>query len=108
MPVDIAQLPLYIERVTKAMRDKRAQADMISPEDQKLMKERRMAQIDALSPELRALVHEYGWLVVRKYVAAGMSPKAIKFSIEKNFEDWRKLQEQRDYEAALATLELEL
>lgn len=88
MPVAIHQLPIMIEAVSAHMRKKRLNADQVSLEDQKIMKEQRMAEIDALSPELRALVHEYGYAEVRKYVKMGMSPKAIRFSIEKHFQDW--------------------
>lgn len=33
---------------------------------------KRMADIDALSPDLRALVHEFGWTVVDAFLKAGV------------------------------------
>jgi len=43
----------------------------------------RMARVDALSPELRALVHEYGFSVVDNFVRLGVSkPKHIRHLVE--------------------------
>jgi hypothetical protein len=43
----------------------------------------RMAAIDALSPTLRALVHDYGYTVVRAYLDCGVtSPRRIEHLVE--------------------------
>ncbi len=44
---------------------------------------RRMATIDALSPELRALVHEYGYTVVKSCMDLGVvKPRHIRQIVE--------------------------
>lgn len=44
--------------------------------------ERRMAIIDAQPPAIRALIHEYGWNVVKAFLDAGVSrPNQIKHCI---------------------------
>lgn len=43
----------------------------------------RFATIDSLPPELRVLVHHYGWTVVRAYLDAGISkPANIRHLVE--------------------------
>ena len=43
----------------------------------------RMAAIDQLPPETRALVHEYGWAIIDAFLAVGVKkPKQIKHLIE--------------------------
>jgi hypothetical protein len=42
-----------------------------------------MAQIDRMSPELRELVHEYGYTVVRAFLDCGVEkPKQIRHLVE--------------------------
>lgn len=44
---------------------------------------KRMEAIDRLSPEQRALVHEYGYAVVNNFMAHGIvKPKAIRHLVE--------------------------
>lgn len=44
--------------------------------------ERRMAIIDAQSPPIRAMVHEYGWGVIKAFLDAGAKePNLIKHCI---------------------------
>jgi hypothetical protein len=46
-------------------------------------REKRFAQIDALTPELRALVHEYGYTVVKTLMDIGVTkPKQIRHIVE--------------------------
>lgn len=48
-------------------------------EDVKERVERRMARIDALSPELRAVVHDLGWSVVEAFLQNGVNkPRQIR------------------------------
>ena len=43
----------------------------------------RMLQIDDLSPELRMLVHDYGWNCVRAFLDCGVArPKRIRHLVE--------------------------
>lgn len=43
----------------------------------------RMARVDALSPELRALVHEYGYNIVDNFIRLGVpKPKHIRHLVE--------------------------
>lgn len=43
----------------------------------------RMARIDGLTPELRALVHEYGFNVVQQFMQSGVtSARAIRHLVE--------------------------
>jgi hypothetical protein len=102
MPVAVAQLPIYIDHVTAKTRQKRLSMDAMPLEEQKILQEKRMAQIDALTPEIRALVHEFGWLEVRSRL--GMGARAMRVSIEQTKEAWR----QRQAEVDLDALDLEL
>lgn len=44
---------------------------------------KRMAAVDALSPDLRALVHEYGLSLVHQFLNHGITkPKAIRHLVE--------------------------
>ncbi|TIV50833.1 MAG: hypothetical protein E5V86_29800, partial [Mesorhizobium sp.] len=40
-------------------------------------RKKRMAKIDALSPELRALVHEYGYHIVNQFMMNGVTSHRI-------------------------------
>lgn len=43
----------------------------------------RMAKIDALPPDIRALVHEYGYSVVENFMACGVTkPRHIRHLVE--------------------------
>ena len=45
--------------------------------------ERRMARIDAMSPEVRALIHEYGQTVVDAFIDCGVTnPRHIRHLVE--------------------------
>ena len=51
----------------------------MSSEEVKPRVERRMARIDALTPQQRALVHEHGWNLIDTFMSHGVtSPKSIK------------------------------
>ncbi|TIO72143.1 hypothetical protein [Mesorhizobium sp.] len=46
-------------------------------------RKKRMAKIDALSPELRSLVHEYGYHIVNQFMMNGVtSPRLIRHLVE--------------------------
>lgn len=46
-------------------------------------REARMSEIDRLSPQLRELVHEYGWYVVDQFLKQGISkPRIIRHLVE--------------------------
>jgi hypothetical protein len=54
----------------------------MSSEEVKPRVERRMALIDSQPPAIRALVHEYGWNVVKAFLDAGVTkPNQIKHCI---------------------------
>lgn len=71
MKISVKDLPPHM----RAIIDRRIEADMAerlaqSPAETKMHAERVMGTIDALSPGMRALVHEYGWLNVRAFSRA--------------------------------------
>lgn len=73
----------------EATRSLRRNAMRRSGEDVKERVERRMAIIDALSPELRALVHQYGWNIVKNFMDNGVrGPRQIKHLIELVLHDY--------------------
>lgn len=46
-------------------------------------RQRRMAVIDDLSPDVRALVHEYGWNVVNAFLTLGIqNPRHIRHLVQ--------------------------
>lgn len=57
-------------------------AERMSSEAVKPRVERRMAVIDSQPPAIRALVHEYGWNVIKSFLDAGVTkPNQIKHCI---------------------------
>lgn len=68
MKISVKDLPPHMRSVI----DRGVEADMsvrlaLPPEEVKMHAEQVMGTIDALSPGMRALVHEYGWLTVRGF-----------------------------------------
>lgn len=68
MKISVKDLPPHM----RAIIDRGIEADMTTrlaadPAETKMHAERVMGTIDALSPGMRALVHEYGWLTVRAF-----------------------------------------
>ena len=52
-------------------------------------RQNRMAQIDALSPELRALVHDYSWSVVKACMDCGVKePRRIRHIVERILDEF--------------------
>lgn len=60
-------------------------------EEHKPKVERRMARIDSLAPEVREIVHEYGWNLVDTFIQHGVtkakSMKALINSVRTNLID---------------------
>lgn len=53
--------------------------ERMTAEEAKPRVERRMAQIDSLTPEQRLVVHEYGWALVRTFLDHGVTkPKSMR------------------------------
>ena len=49
----------------------------------------RMSEIDRLSPELRELVHKYGYTVVNNFIACGVTkPKHIRHLVERVLDEF--------------------
>lgn len=105
--VDIAHLPV-VQKILleKNFEAKRASLVARPGEDKKVVSEVFMAKIDSLTPEIRVLVHEFGWGAVRKRL--GMSARAMRISIEQERHDWYERQAAADRAAAVDSIELEL
>lgn len=65
---------------------RKSDQDMSHDEFQERVTERRqvrMAQIDKLSPDMRSLVHDYGWTVVDAFIRNGVTkPNALRHLVE--------------------------
>lgn len=58
------------------------------PDGAQARREKRMAEIDALPSDLRALVHAYGWAVVRTCMDLGVTKaKHIRHLVERILDD---------------------
>lgn len=105
--LDITHLPVVQKiLVEKNFEAKRASLNGRSGEDNKIVGQVIMAKVDSLTPEIRALVHEFGWIAVRKRL--GMSARAMRISIEQRRRDWYEQQAAADRAAAVDSIELEL
>lgn len=104
MKISVKDLPPHMRSII----ERRGEADVskrlaLTPIETKMHAERVMGTIDALSPDMRALVHEYGWLTVRGFSQKIKSSHAP--SVEQAILDNRR---KRDEKYMLEDLDLDL
>jgi hypothetical protein len=63
----------------RAAEEPRPVRERMTSEEVKPRVERRMAEIDALTPEQRMVIHEYGWGLVRTFLDHGVTkPRSMR------------------------------
>lgn len=106
MPIAVDLLPPHMREAEQRRKPGARLLGHDPPEVQKAHAETVMRLIDALTPETRALVHEFGWNAVKPLL--GMSPRAIRLTIEQTRRNRDERYAAIDRAKALENLELEL